>query len=130
MNNFCAVEEGKILLNRQRDQIIESISTDIPFLIKKISKESLIRELGFQDIDFSTLYFPKFTFKYVSAGGNSSREFDVVFDIDNINEFINYLSEKIKFRNSIAGQRALMTPKLREKIKGEIIILAKSVVFL
>ncbi|GAA6383492.1 hypothetical protein I2900191A2_21380 [Intestinibacter bartlettii] len=117
LNNFCAVEEGKLLLRRQRDKILESISSEIPFLIKKISEKSLIRELGFQDIDFSTLYFPKYTFKYVSAGGNSSRQFDIILDINNLNDFIEYLSEKIKFRNSIKGQRALMTPKLREKIK-------------
>ncbi len=28
-----------------------------------------------------------------------------------------YLSERVKFRKSVAGQRALMTSKLREKIK-------------
>ena len=35
LNNFCAVEEGKLLLRRQRDKILESISSEIPFLIKK-----------------------------------------------------------------------------------------------
>lgn len=42
---------------------------------------------------------------------------DIVFDINNLNKFIEYLSELVKFRKSIAGQRALMTTKLREKIK-------------
>lgn len=38
-------------------------------------------------------------------------------DIDNLNRFILFLSEKIKFNKSIAGQRALMTSKLRQRIK-------------
>lgn len=40
-----------------------------------------------------------------------------VFDIENLNRFIAYLADLVKFRNSIAGQRALMTSALREKIK-------------
>ena len=42
---------------------------------------------------------------------------DVIFDLDNLERFITYLSEMIQFRKSIAGQRALMTTQLREKIK-------------
>ena len=38
-------------------------------------------------------------------------------NIKNLNDFIAYLSEKIQFRKSAAGQRALMTSRLREQIK-------------
>ena len=38
-------------------------------------------------------------------------------DIDNLNRFVVYLAEKIKFNKSAAGQRALMTSRLREHIK-------------
>ena len=38
-------------------------------------------------------------------------------DIDNLNRFVSFLSEKIKFSKSVAGQRALMTSKLRKHIK-------------
>lgn len=31
---------------------------------------------------------------------------DVVMDINNLNCFVKYLSEKVKFRKSVAGQRA------------------------
>ena len=117
LNDFSAAEQGKVLLKNQRDKIVESISNEIPFLINIFSKKTLIRRLGFQYIDFSQLYFPKFTFKYVSAGGNSSMHCDIVFDIENLDRFINYLSEIIKFRKSVVGQRALMTSSLREKIK-------------
>jgi hypothetical protein len=117
LNNFSAAEEGKILLQRERDQILESISAKIPFWIRAFRKEKLIRKLGFDDIDFSQFYFPEYTFRYVSPGGNSSMSCGTVFDIDNLNRFIDYLSGLIKFKKSIAGQRALMTSALRERIK-------------
>ena len=117
LNDFSAAEQGKGLLKKQRDEIVEGISDQIPSLIKFFSKKRLIRQLGFKDIDFSQLYFPKFQFVYTSAGGNSSMHCDILFDIDTLNRFIKFLSEKIKFKKSVAGQRALMTSILREKIK-------------
>lgn len=116
-NNFSAAEQGKELLKNKKNEIIKNIESKIPMLIKKISKKRLEKELGFQEIDFSTLYFPKYTFQYISGGGNSSMKADIVFDLDNLEKFINYLSENIKWRKSVAGQRALMTSSLREKIK-------------
>ena len=43
---------------------------------------------------------------------------DIDFNVSNLERFINFLSEIIEFRQSIAGQRALMTSSLREKIKN------------
>ena len=74
-------------------------------------------KLGFKVVDFSTVYFPVYTFRYVSPGGNKSNRNDIKLDICNLNNFVQYLSEGVKFRKSVAGQRALMTSKLREKIK-------------
>lgn len=117
LNDFSAAEDGKVSLKKEREQILASIDADVPFLIKKLSQKKLERKLGFEEVDFSTLYFPKYEFKYVSAGGNTSTKYDVVMDIDNLNRFVAFLSEKIKFKNSAAGQRALMTSKLRQQIK-------------
>ncbi len=117
LNDFSAAEQGKNLLKDKRDIILNGIIDKIPFLIKNFSKKKLIRKLGFKDIDFSTLYFPKYTFSYTSGGGNSSMSCDIVFDIHTLDRFINYLSEIVKFKKSVAGQRALMTSSLREKIK-------------
>jgi len=118
LNDFSAVEEGKILLRNEKDRIINSISNEIPFLIRTFSKNKLEEKLGFNTIDFSELYFPKYSFIYVSPGGNSSMSCDVIFNIDNLNRFVNYLSTLIKFKKSVAGQRSLMTTALREKIKN------------
>ena len=117
MNDFSAAEEGKQLLRKERDRIIETISNEIPFIIKFASKNRLLKKLGFDDIDFSQLYFPKFLFQYVSAGGNSSMDVTVCFDIENLDKFVAYLCNLVKFKKSIAGQRLLMTSALRQRIK-------------
>ena len=117
LNNFEAAEEGKKHLQAEKENILKSIEADIPVLIKKFSKKKLEENLGFEQIDMSTAYFPKYVFEYVSSGGNASTHCDVVMDIDNLNKFIVFLSEKIKFNKSVAGQRALMTSKLRQHIK-------------
>ncbi len=117
LNDFSAAEQGKVLLKNERDNIIKNISNEVPFLIKVFNKKRLIRKLGFNDIDFSQLYFPRYSFNYISSGGYSEMHCDIIFDISNLDKFISYLSSMIKFRKSVAGQRALMTLRLREKIK-------------
>lgn len=118
LNNFSAAEQGKILLKKEREEIINGVSKNIPFLIKTLDKKRMIAKLGFDSIvHFREIYFPKYIFKYVSSGGNSSMEYSITLDIENLDRFIQYLSEIIKFKKSIAGQRALMTSSLREKIK-------------
>lgn len=119
LNDFAAVEEGKDLLKKQRDEIIKSISSELPYFIRTFTGiQRLSRKLGFKDIDLKDSYFPKLTFRYISNGGLKNEPYDFIFNIENLNAFIAFLSKKIKFKKSIAGQRALMTPKLRDKIKA------------
>lgn len=117
LNNFSAVEEGKKYLMIKKEKILKDIKNRIPYLIKHFSKKKLEEKLGFEKIDFSDLYFPKYTFQYISAGGNSSMRVDIKFDLENLEKFIEFLNEEIKWVKSVKGQRALMTPKLREFIK-------------
>lgn len=116
LNNFEAAENGKKLLVNEKNNIISGISSEIPFLIRKFDKKKLEKKLGFKPIDLSTVYFPKYVFKYTSSGGNAGTQCDIVFNLDNLNRFVIYLSESIKFKKSAAGQRALMTSKLRHAI--------------
>lgn len=116
-NNFSAVEQGQKLLKQEREDIIKSLSNKVPELIYNRCKDRLMDELGFSKINFSEVYCPKYSFVYVSAGGNSSMRCDIVFNVSNLEKFIHYLADLIEFHNSIAGQRALMTSSLREKIK-------------
>lgn len=117
LNNFSAAEEGKILLKNELDEIKNSMKNDIPLLISSFSMEKFMSKLGFHEVDFKTVYFPVYSFRYVSPGGNKSTSCDIRLDIQNLNNFIEYLSELVKFKKSAAGQRALMTSKLREFIK-------------
>lgn len=117
LNNFEAAEEGKTVLRNEREQILASISTDIPPMIRRFSHKKLVDKLGFDAVDFNAIYFPKYVFQYTSSGGNASTTCNVTMDIANLNKFVVYLSELVKFRKSAAGQRALMTSKLRQQIK-------------
>ena len=117
LNDFSAVEQGKLLLQNERNLILSSIRNSIPQLILYFSKKKLMDKLGFDHIDLSDLYFPVYMFQYISAGGNSSMKFDIQLNIENLNKFVIYLNGLIKFRKSVSGQRTLMTSSLREKIK-------------
>ena len=58
-----------------------------------------------------------YIFEYVSAGGNSSQQTIIQLNSPTIDTLIQKISERIKFRKSIEGQRALMTSGLRNEIK-------------
>ena len=64
-----------------------------------------------------TVPYPVYLFEYVSAGGNSSQRTTVTLNTPTIDALIETLSQKIRWRKSAAGQRALMTSKLRNSIK-------------
>lgn len=117
LNDFSAAEQGKILLKREKDLILNNIRSSISSLIYYFSKNKLIKKLGFEAIDLNDLYFPVYTFQYISAGGNSSMRCGIKLDINNLNKLIYYLNDLVKFRKSVKGQRALMTSRLREEIK-------------
>ena len=118
LNNFMTVENGKSLLIKERERILNSISNEIPFLIKMLNKPLLIEKLGFDEIDLSTLYFPTFRFQYISSGGNASLACEIELNTNQLNNFIKFLSDEIESKKSFSYQRSLMTKKLREFIKN------------
>lgn len=117
LNNFEAAEDGKEALKAERESILSGIQHDVPFLIRTFAKKDLEKNLGFEAVDFTTVYFPHYIFRYTSSGGNASTQCDIVMDIENLNKFVAYLADRVKFRKSAAGQRALMTSRLRQQIK-------------
>lgn len=116
INSFSAAEDGKYCLMRKKSSILKKINNKIPWLIRTISPRKLEKKLGFEDFIFDELYFPTYSFRYISPGGNSGTQFDVEMNIKMMERFVKYLSESVKFRNSIEGQRRLMTSKLRHMI--------------
>lgn len=117
-NIFSSVEEGKKLLKAEHERIIKTIRNSFVInFLASFDRKRLEKNLGFDTVDYSDLYVPTYSFQYVSAGGNSSYTCDIALNKENLEIFIHYLSDLIKFKNSAEGQRALMTAKLREEIK-------------
>lgn len=117
LNNYLAAYQGKILLEKERNRLMQTLTDPLPSLFYKLSRKRLAKELGFEPVRLVDINFQSYKFQYVSAGGNSSYEVSIVLDIENLEKFIKYLGDMLRFRSSAKGQRALMTPQLREKIK-------------
>ena len=100
---------------RQREaSITRSISP--PAFILQHYKDEFIKRVGVE-LPPIRIPYPVYTFKYVSPGGNSAEQTVVTLDTPTLDALIETLGEKIRFRRSAAGQRALMTTRLRELIK-------------
>ena len=113
LNDFSAAEEGAYYLDEKREDLVSSIVHDLDRRIQEPRyRYRLEKELGFDPVAFDELSFPTYSFQYVSAGGNSSMSYDIEMDTDVTEEFVSYLSDKVKFRKSVAGRRALMTKAL------------------
>lgn len=113
-NNYSAAVDGKEDLKAKYQEIVDS--AQIPNAIAKYGMERFDREIGFSNVDLQPIDFPTFQFVYVSSGGYSSLTCDVVMDLENIDAMLHYLDSSLKSKKSVAGQRALMTPKLRQQI--------------
>lgn len=117
LNDFSSIEESKFYLKNKKAEIFEKIQEKVPFIIRTFRKDKINKELGLPNINFKETYFPIYIFQYISPAGNVSMKTTIVLNIENLNKLVVYLSENIKWRKSVKGQRALMTSKLREKIK-------------
>lgn len=117
LNNYVAAHQGKVLLQKERDRLMQTLTDPLPSLFYLLDKGRLAKELGFEPMHLANINFQTYKFQYVSSGGNSSYEVSIILDMENIEKFIRYLGDILRFKNSAKGQRALMTTKLREKIK-------------
>lgn len=98
-----------------RQQDIQKRFDPPQFILKHFNKE-LMNRLGaqIQEVNISCC---KYTFEYVSAGGNSSQKSEIIFNRDTILATMDYIADRIKFLDSAKGQRSIMTNKLRLSIK-------------
>lgn len=98
-----------------REQSIKEGFHPPKFITKYYSKE-LNDKIGMQLPNISPEY-SQYIFEYVSAGGNSSQRSVITFNSETVEATAQYILDKIKLKNTIKGQRSLMTKSLREKIK-------------
>ena len=61
--------------------------------------------------------YPRYKFQYTSAGGNSGQTSTLELDTPTLDALSATLVQKIRWTKSAAGQRALMTVRLRSEIK-------------
>lgn len=117
LNDYMAAEEGRGFLLEERKHILTNHREYIPFFIRIFSKKKLYSELGYNEIDLSDSHIITYSFKYISAAGNSTLTCDITMDCPNIERFIRYINDKIILSNTVRYQRSLMTKQLREEIK-------------
>ncbi|KZS70051.1 HNH nuclease [Mycobacterium kansasii] len=113
--NITQLEEAVNNLKQREASIAQSVNP--PAFILKHYADEFMKHIGVELSPISAPY-PVYVFEYVSAGGNSSQRTTVTLDTSTIDALIETLSQKIRWRKSAAGQRALMTSKLRNSIKA------------
>jgi HNH endonuclease len=107
--------ENAIKNLEDRESSISKTFSPPNFILKHYLKE-FRAQVGLS-IPKLTIPYPEYVFQYVSAGGNSSQKAVIKLDSPTFDALLETLSEKVKFKKSAAGQRALMTAKLRDFIK-------------
>ncbi|MEW6894498.1 HNH endonuclease signature motif containing protein [Trueperella pyogenes] len=107
--------EGAVANLKTREAEVTS-SINPPAFILKYFRNDFYDQVGF-DLEDIHIPYQTYRFEYVSAGGNSSQIATITLNGKTIDALIEKISTKIKFLQSAAGQRALMTQKLRNTIK-------------
>lgn len=113
--SIASLENAVANLHVREQSIANSINP--PAFILKHYHDEFMAKVGVE-LSPITVPYPVYAFEYVSAGGNSSQRTTVTLNTPVIDALVETLSEKIRWRKSAAGQRALMTARLREFIKS------------
>ena len=108
--------EGAVGNLQQREASITQTFNPPRFILKHYNQE-FMSQVGVE-LTPLTVPYPVYVFEYVSAGGNSGQKATVTFNTPTIDALIEAIGQKIRWRKSAAGQRALMTAKLRGSIKA------------
>lgn len=113
-DDIARLEEAVGNVQRRESEIVAKI--DPPAFILERYKDEFWSLVGVQ-LTPITVPYPKYTFQYVSAGGNSGQAVHIDLDTPTLDALSETLAAKIRWAKSAAGQRALMTAKLRGWIK-------------
>lgn len=114
-DSIARLESAVSNLHEREAEITRSVSPP-PFILKHYESE-FMGQIGVH-LSPITVPYPIYAFEYVSAGGNSSQRTTIELNSQTIDALIETLGQKIRWRKSAAGQRALMTAKLRNFIKS------------
>lgn len=113
--NIARLEEAVDNLKQREASITTSVNP--PAFILKFFAKDFMKHVGVE-LSPITVPYPVYIFEYVSAGGNSSQRTTFTLNTPTIDALVETLSQKIRWKKSAAGQRALMTTRLRNLIKS------------
>jgi len=114
-DSIVRLENAVDNLREREASITESVQP--PRFILKHYINEFMQHVGVELSPISVPY-PVYVFEYVSAGGNSSQRTTVTLNTSTVDALIETLGQKIRWRKSASGQRALMTVRLRDFIKA------------
>ncbi|PKQ26635.1 MAG: HNH endonuclease [Actinobacteria bacterium HGW-Actinobacteria-4] len=100
---------------QQREAAIAATFSPPKFILTRYAAE-FWRQVGVQLSPVHVPY-PQYKFQYTSAGGNSGQTTTIDLNTPTLEALSATLVDKIRWAKSAAGQRALMTNRLRTEIK-------------
>ena len=109
------LKEAKVIIDNYKKDYEQYIH-DVPEYVLKNDNDGFYSRLGLAIIDEAVLNV-EYKFTYTSDGGMAQRSFTIPMNEENITEIINHLESKLSLEALAKEQRALMTAKLRAKIK-------------
>lgn len=112
--DISRLEEAVSNVNEREADIVGRISPP-DFILKRYANE--FWNLIGAELSPIVVPYPHYKFQYTSAGGNSGQTYSIDLDTPTLDAISETLVEKIRWAKSAAGQRALMTAKLRSWIK-------------
>ncbi|PID52968.1 MAG: HNH endonuclease [Micrococcales bacterium] len=113
--DISRLEEAVRNVQQREAQIVAMIKPP-RFILKRYAKQ--FWSLVGVHLSPITVPYPEYKFQYTSAGGNSGQTVNIKLDTPTLDALSETLARKIRWAKSAAGQRALMTARLREWIKA------------
>lgn len=107
--------ESAVANVRDREEEITQRISPPAFVLKHFSRE-FWDQIG-AHLSPVKVPYPSYRFQYTSAGGNSGQSTGVELNTPTLEALSDVLVQKIRWAKSAAGQRALMTARLRTLIK-------------
>ncbi|TNM58160.1 HNH endonuclease [Brevibacterium sediminis] len=114
-NDIARLESAIENLHLRESSIQRSINP--PDFILKYFADEFNAQVGVK-LSPVTVPYPVYIFEYVSAGGNSAQRTKITLNSETVDALIERLDERLKYKKSVAGQRALMTAKIRSFVKN------------
>lgn len=113
--DIARLEEAVANVKKREADI--SAKVNPPAFIVKHYQDEFWNQIGVHLSPIEVPY-PQYKFQYTSAGGNSSQMTHVELNTPTLEALSATLVDKIRWAKSAAGQRALMTTRLRGQIKA------------